>query len=459
MRWMQDERATFLFDDSAPPPDPPDTDLVRSIRKLISSIRVKLEAARSTGELNPRPRSYLVKEVIGVSNKGFTSRQRLEQRVEWDPNIVWDFRMKKIQDTPEFRECKELIERELKGPYPSAFFCALSLVDQAIYALLETVTPERERGLIARFLLDLHRADCNIFITCGIDGVSLEGCEGIRFGVGKIRRVLPADLSTERVWDREPLTASYNEQPTAIVELQSRAKDNTEGSRQMDALLNCLRLFRLGSVKKLWVRTRIESVIHPGMFLDPMSAAGPTEKYTLKAADEEPLRNMVERFYPLLSSTSAQQQMEAVNIAIGRYVDALSMKLILDPRVTLGVTALEALFCRKEEKTEIGYRLSQRVAAMLRTQKLKALEVKKDIKEAYTIRSNYVHGSVTNPTTSRNELCLRVLEYARVCIQICSQLYGTLGKDGLIIRLDNGLLDATAKREFMRHVRTCTIAN
>src|SRR5580700_6400012 len=98
MRWTQDYRATFLFDDSAPPSDPPDTELVRSIRKLISSIRLKLEAARSTGELSPRPESYLVKEVTGVSNKGFTSRQRLEQRVEWNHNLVWDFRMKKIQD-------------------------------------------------------------------------------------------------------------------------------------------------------------------------------------------------------------------------------------------------------------------------------------------------------------------------------------------------------------------------
>ena len=172
---------------------------------------------------------------------------------------------------------------------------------------------------------------------------------------------------------------------------------------------------------------------------------GAAYKYELSPADREPLSRFLDRMRPLVPSGHefAGSIPSPALIGFRRYSDAVIGRGDLQERITSGITCLEALFLKDKERADLSYRLSLRVACLLRLIGLHGLTVEGHVHEAYGIRSNYIHGGPGDPSTMRraDPLCRHILDYARLAVIIFLQLKGSMDKNEILNRLDGGLLE------------------
>jgi hypothetical protein len=153
------------------------------------------------------------------------------------------------------------------------------------------------------------------------------------------------------------------------------------------------------------------------------------------------LLNKMKRLLPIPFETPA----DSLSIAFQRYKDALLQPVTTESQITSLITCLEALYLKADERMELTHRLGQRVSALLRFHGFTPLEVYNDVRQAYDIRSTFIHGSQIEKEKqqSAQELCKEIMEYARVSLLIFFQLKDA-EKDKVINRLDNSLLDENA---------------
>ncbi len=116
-----------------------------------------------------------------------------------------------------------------------------------------------------------------------------------------------------------------------------------------------------------------------------------------------------------------------LSTAFERYSDALLSPGPYEKGIASAVACLEALFLGDSLQSEITYRLTRRVAALLGMCGWPATEVREKIKTAYDIRSSYVHGSVPTrkkkPTLDqRSRIFEMTAEHARIAFLIMAQL-------------------------------------
>jgi Apea-like HEPN len=159
------------------------------------------------------------------------------------------------------------------------------------------------------------------------------------------------------------------------------------------------------------------------------------------------------------------KQDDFIGIAYHRYETALTEGLP-EGSIALAINCLEALYLDGEEG-ELAHRLSQRTAALLR-QKLgdSGIDIYKKIKDAYTIRSKFVHGAVESKSASKrntkrraaHDLNAPILNYARVSLLIFLQLRKVKGKTDFLKLIDSSLLDETAHKEFVDLVKPIIVA-
>jgi hypothetical protein len=195
------------------------------------------------------------------------------------------------------------------------------------------------------------------------------------------------------------------------------------------------------------LRFRVEptSILNLGAIIGGGLDRGGPYKYELGAGDEAPLTEFLTRMQPLMPSVFELQKLAQTPVLIGlrRYSAAVIGHYDIQERITSGITCLEALFLRDKERSELSFRLSQRVAFLLKLLGYNGIMVQGEVHEAYGIRSEYIHGGAGDPSKAQHNerLCRRTLDYARVALIVFLQLEKMMGKSELLNRLDEGLLE------------------
>jgi hypothetical protein len=176
-------------------------------------------------------------------------------------------------------------------------------------------------------------------------------------------------------------------------------------------------------------------------------------KYSLGKKDAPALERFFTKYEPLLApyviSLGPYGGDDPVGVALTMYNDAVLRATSTASKITAAITSLEALYL--ENNAELSYRLRLRVASLLRAVNVSnppeaypAAQVFEDVREAYKIRSSYLHGSsVTKITKDCGSLCEKIIEYARVSILAFLQMKGSHGleKEDILKMLDHALVD------------------
>lgn len=447
-----------------------DISLPTQFLNLAKRIRELVSADQAAGVIQQVPVLHKVIRVQQIVYK--QGVQQSQSSVEYVPLSMYTLQHKmhfqtKIRTLPEYSQCFTLI-REVYGAsqpepdYAMHRFCE-RLVD-------ETLAGDREDALVAYvslFLNDLNKGNTIWQARVWLEGVWLED-EEFRVGQDKVlRRPVAADFESQFPIDMSSYMdlAQPPSHPSAILEFQMLCREYREPETIQKRLVDVLRLFRLGSIKLGIAEYTPHSIVDFGM-KHGGDRGSCLYRFGLMNSDKALFDRTFHAISPLLYASESEPDQafssSAVNLAFERYKEALLQLLKPDGRIAAAVTCLEALYLRGQERSELSHKLSQRVAMVVGNFGFNPIEVYRQLKDAYNIRSMFVHGATLEKeeqqsTRDVDEICRKTLEYARISILVYLQIDQEQGKEKLITRLDHALLDEKARHKLKEQLQRLVV--
>lgn len=194
-----------------------------------------------------------------------------------------------------------------------------------------------------------------------------------------------------------PADCDYSKQyPTAIMKISMQAKTPKELKDRIKRIIFILRLFSVGSIRD--VRFKIYSgMTDPwfgggGMNIETLDNSRQPHTYLVRQSDKECLKKFfcyIDYNLKKISNSSSKKD-KSIIIVYNRYIDSLKNNS-LDRKIADAVMGLEGIFL--EDDGELSLRLSLRVASLMKFLGKDQLNVRDMVKEAYNIRSKFVHGN------------------------------------------------------------------
>ena len=129
---------------------------------------------------------------------------------------------------------------------------------------------------------------------------------------------------------------------------------------------------------------------------------------------------------------------------------------MVEKRISSAVMGLEALYLSPSEQQEMSYRLRMRVSKLLGLIGYNPSEAKERIKDAYDVRSTYVHGGMLKQRDRQkyerkygnlNKFRKSIMDYLRASIVA---LLHRPSKTSLIQKTDDSFLDSNKEEEIKK---------
>jgi hypothetical protein len=223
------------------------------------------------------------------------------------------------------------------------------------------------------------------------------------------------------------------------------------GQIGQDQLVKALNLFRLGSVQALRHEGKSLAFKNWNVFGGSPSRPG-NFSYTLRVQDGSELQEFLQKVPESLPSgyERPQQEEDFFTTAMGWYEHVLFLRGPDKAGVAWAVACLEALYLGDDPTNELNYRLGLRLATLLRCFGFPALLVKKNLRDAYMIRSKYVHGARPPknflPETMKS-LVRTMADYARVSLLMWRTIRDRKGREIFLDLIEDAILDRDRARE------------
>ncbi len=270
------------------------------------------------------------------------------------------------------------------------------------------------------------------------------------------------DLSMPHDWHEPDPTAFLNIRIYAEADVNSTHSFRTFNTLQneIEKGVSVLRLFRVGAVQHLSFTTGTDSVLNYGTVASTSRKTIKADKYLLARKDVKTLKmfwSKVKGIELPISIPGEQKEPNELTIAYDRYSDSLEGGVI-EKRISSAVMGLEALFLGEEpkERGEPRYKLRLRVSKLLSLLGHNPSEVMYKMRDAYDIRSTYVHGNLISKKNRRkyensyrdlNEFSKTIMDYLRASIVA---LLKRPRKTTLIQKLDDSFLDSNQEEDIRK---------
>jgi hypothetical protein len=376
-----------------------------------------------------------------------------EIREEWDFKKLFDFTEKVIKQIPDYHSIALEISKKYEVNEAQADFWLERFTNSITQIAFEELSEEKAIDIISTFTNDLEKGPLDWKTKVHINGFWLQEEEYSIYDGLKIRRPIPSDIAIETPFYFLPLsmeTTGFRTPPSAILELEYRAKQEIEVQNEIEKILNCLRLFRLGSIFSIKMDLSPKSILANGGIIGSGQRFSLAYRYPISNKDITKFAELIRRIKILLPKeplSASSTEIDPINIALQRYNDALLKPESIESKITSTITCFEALYLKAEERMELSHRLGQRVAALLGFFNFTALEVYNNLNRSYDIRSTFIHGSLIKAEKQKDiaQLVEKILNYARISLLLFLQLKSTIDKESLICKIDNSLLDSYAR--------------
>lgn len=289
-----------------------------------------------------------------------------------------------------------------------------------------------------------------------IEGVSLEPDSISLPNEVTLRRPVEEDLEYEKsvtYLPRSPfkqvapdIERRFSLGPDSVLDFSIRAAKSDEVSAFVHKYIGVLKLFDVGSINILSRQYNPEAVTpafsQPG---DYPSAPFRGFNYTISNDQVENLGEFTNQMLDHVSDKIVSVNKDTpITIAFDRYSAALDEPSQPERQLTSAIMSLEALFLKENERGELSERLSRRTALLLSQFNRQPNEVGRKLREAYQIRSQYVHGSKLDEDADISSLTESVMDYTRRSIVTFLQLNDENGKNKLLSKIDNSSLNPDA---------------
>lgn len=402
---------------------------------------------------------------LAVGRAVYTVRPNFNLKYSVDPTVlnfgleqleeeVWDYKNQsdifetKIRTLPEFQTAESLIGKESQHRELLRHFAFA-----VAHASLSGVAPQALTRHIETLLGDLQARERSCIATIWLAGVTLASERISVSDALVLRRPTRRDLQEKVTVESAHYAHAF--QPSVyfscIAELRLRYLYPVAQQAAVERLVLALRLFRLGAVASSMYAFKADS-------FDPLANVGiggpgrtGREAYELSCGDSPVLADFLKEITPLLPThlDFPQQKPDFFSIALHWYGEVLLSPLPPEGSVASAVACLEALFLENVQ-TEMSYRLGMRVAGLMRCFGFPSVDVQAVVKNAYDVRSKYVHGDEQDNKWSPQkllELSSSISDYARLALLAFCQLRGKLSRRELMASVEMSLLDDKSRDE------------
>lgn len=385
--------------------------------------------------------------VKGITSFVYTPESFTKEMWRWKDELEFE---KKIEAFKSFQVTIEQIVKIYNVEETKAKLWVSKFVKQITNVCFDEINKDKVIELINLFISDLEENPISWQPVVWIDGIWMETDSIKILDNIFIRKPESNDLEFESPYESF-IPHELPNWPSAILEFEYREKFPRSVQNKIDSVIAALRLFKLGSIEKIRTRYNANSIIRFfGGTISQSNLISAHYKYGLTVGDTETLTKFITRIEPSIYSEiidKSADEADYISIAHDRFCDALLKPVVPENRLATAIMALEALYLKEKELSELTERLSQRVALALEPFGYKTLEVYHFVKKSYNIRSRFVHGSKIEQKEI-GELPEKILDYCRVSIIIFLQLHNELDKEQIINLLGKSLLDNTEKKKF-----------
>jgi hypothetical protein len=229
--------------------------------------------------------------------------------------------------------------------------------------------------------------------------------------------------------------------PDSVLEMSRSGVNRPD--HEMYRIANSLCLYDLGAVTPIKHGFRSDSLFRPSHTSWPHTRFSPSFRYSVARADGEFLRRFINEVSPALPVKPTGTHEDKRWNGLKFYFRALFNASDDEERLAQSVGSLESILTA-DSSEELSFRLSQRVASLLRLAGFQLKTVFDDMRKAYKVRSAYAHGRGSN--VDRDELralCTRIMHYARLTV-VRTLHMSVRDRKTLGGRLDDSLLNEEA---------------
>ena len=375
--------------------------LTNALEQLAFRAKTEIDDSVSRGEIRPKKKSF---QRWKVDNFRYTAQGVTEPKAHAITEVreVWpgipDSTRNSIEKSDEYPKVLALLaeficEEDKRVSLLGAFISRLtsrSLNNPEFYdAELD--------GFINSLIKEISGEPLKLGTKVELDGLVILA-DDIEFEIGDtkilLRRTKVGDLEKEipaYAFAHSPIGEA-----SAILGIEFSGRSARDIQIKVNQAVAILRLFRVGSVKFLCYRMRLESITD--MFAGGTLYGGESEKALEKSVIEDKDEQQLVTFWetlrdslPLNFYDSGEQHLDHRVISYKRYCDALFQNGVIERRIANAVMGLESLFLN--EAQELSYRLKLRVSKLLGLVGHDPFSVRDVMNKAYGIRSQFVHGN------------------------------------------------------------------
>jgi hypothetical protein len=286
--------------------------------------------------------------------------------------------------------------------------------------------------------------------------------ERIEFDTGDshivLRQCRKEDFETREIFLAD-FAGKSKQFPTAILEFDFPGTNDSQIRSRITQALAILRLFRVGGVEDLSYDMHSDAILYavggPGRL---ESWATPTTDLLITHEDAASLP----RHWQIMAAAiprnfySGELSIDPIRVAYQRYCGALRSGLI-ESQIGDAVMGLEGLFVKAEEKELVGLHLRNRCAKALSVFGQNPLAVRDELKDAYNIRSVFLHGhqlplkarkKLDKEYGSMQSLLLKILNHLRLSILLLMSTRAkseSMNKDNFLNLIDDAFVDRGAE--------------
>ncbi len=421
---------------------------------------------RDSNKLTKLRRGFFVRPNLSLQYKLDASMVHNGQTVhieeeEWDWKgfeALWEER---IKPSAAFLAVLGLLSADGRAESMLRLFSSRVVVD----GLSTSTVPEIDK-YVEILIRDVKREPQNSHARIWLNGIEVPDQPIAVSDELSFRRPRPEDL-LERVHD-DAIHYAHAFQPktlfSCIAELQGSVSDAGELQRKAERIISALRLFRVGSVWGSRIDFSVESF---SIFGHGSSVFAPSNNarisYALSQTDVPALQRFLKEITSVVPTPNLTTTDEPhfLSTAFAWYSDALLSTGPNEKGIAAAVACLEALFLSDNPQSEITYRLVRRLASILGMCGWPATETRKQLTDAYDVRSRYVHGSVPSAKKKLTydqlfQLFRSTSECARIAFLIMAQLtdWEKRNHDGMISAIEDGLIDDTHRTKLIERCKS-----
>lgn len=367
-----------------------------------------------------------------------------------------------VRDELSDRSIQDEIEEIVQNPESSRSAFQDLLISRFLSNIMseydENMTEKRKAALSQKLISTITNAPVSYDPVVHINGLEISDTTFTLTDDIEIRPIREDDL-TRRYASVNNNHPRFNGMvaPSTVVQFEIRTNDRHEVERKRDSILSTLQLYEVVSLCENSLRQN-----------SPLESLGPETFRTYEirrsdvshlpytrelntSADEDRLELFFNEIRPLVNEKLVTTDEDTVlSIAFERYQNALVDNDSDESRLTSAIMALEALFLKNEG--ELSDKLSRRVGIILGAEGENEIDVYRKVKQAYQVRSRYVHASKNDEdkqaTHDISELAEIILDYTRRSIIVMLQLSGEMDKSDVVGDIRKASLNEDAEESF-----------